>query len=319
MIRFYPDDKWVTALPNNLLFVFGSNLAGIHGKGAAKVARANFGARLGQGAGLAGQSYAIPTKDARLRVLPLRDIEPYVSEFVALTQTRDDVYYFVTAVGCGEAGYRAADIAPLFSGCQHCYFPQAWEPFINARPPVITGIGSRKTPPEMLHAMEELSALFVTLGYKLRSGAADGADTAFERGFLKAQGETEIWLPWQRFNHHAHSSFLPRHNHFMMASLVHPAYPYLKPSVQALHARNVGQVLGDYLDEPAALVVCWTPDGCETGATRTKETGGTGTAIAVASLFNVPVFNLKNADALARISNFLKRNTHGAQTALDRS
>ena len=100
------------------IFVFGSNLGGRHGKGAALHALHNFGAIYGQGAGLQGQSYAIPTKDARLKVLSLSEIDVYVKQFLkfaALSQLKkSDMYFTVTAIGCGLAGYKPKDIAPMF-------------------------------------------------------------------------------------------------------------------------------------------------------------------------------------------------------------
>lgn len=102
-----------------MIFVFGSNLAGRHGKGAALYARQKHGAVYGQGVGLQGNAYAIPTKDEKLRVLPLDRIKPYVDEFLAFARRHPEMHFFVSAIGCGLAGYRPSDIIPMFSGMPH--------------------------------------------------------------------------------------------------------------------------------------------------------------------------------------------------------
>ena len=96
------------------VFVFGSNLAGRHGKGAALHALHHYGAVYGNGRGAQGRSYAIPTKDADLRTLALNEIEQYVQEFIAYASLRPRVLFLLTAVGCGLAGYFPTDIAPMF-------------------------------------------------------------------------------------------------------------------------------------------------------------------------------------------------------------
>lgn len=116
-------------LEENVVFVFGSNFAGIHGAGAAKVARFEYGAKLGHGDGLTGRAYGIPTKDEYLNVLPIEVIKFYVDKFVKHTQ-HADCSFFVTAVGCGLAGYKPFQIAPLFRGAVNCWFPSSWLPYI---------------------------------------------------------------------------------------------------------------------------------------------------------------------------------------------
>lgn len=100
---------------NSLIFVFGSNLAGRHGKGAAKWARENRGAIYGMGEGMTGQSYALPTKDENLRVLSLQRIGEYVGQFLDFAEQHRDLEFEVTPVGCGLAGYSYEEIAPMFS------------------------------------------------------------------------------------------------------------------------------------------------------------------------------------------------------------
>jgi len=96
------------------IFVFGSNLAGRHGKGAALHARKHYGAVYGQATGRQGDSYAIPTKDERLATLPIKDIQTYVDRFIAYAVGNPSLVFKLTAVGCGLAGYQPKDIAPMF-------------------------------------------------------------------------------------------------------------------------------------------------------------------------------------------------------------
>ena len=99
----------ITELKPNEIFVFGSNLAGSHGGGAARFAYDRFGAIWGQGVGLQGQSYAIPTMHGGPA-----EIQPYVSCFIAYARCHPELRFLVTRIGCGIAGYADADIAPLF-------------------------------------------------------------------------------------------------------------------------------------------------------------------------------------------------------------
>lgn len=109
------------------IFVFGSNLAGRHGKGAALTARLKYGAVYGVGIGPTGNAYAIPTKDAQLRTLPLGVIEPYVREFINYARGNPQLRFLVTRVGCGLAGYDDSDIAPMFVGAPpNCELPVSW-------------------------------------------------------------------------------------------------------------------------------------------------------------------------------------------------
>ena len=120
-------------LPHNgEMFVFGSNLSGIHGAGAAKVAKQKFGAELGLGFGLAGTSYAIPTKDEKINILPLSVIKIFVQEFVKATQEYKQIRWFVTRVGCGLAGYHDDQIAPMFKGAINCSFAKEWQLYLEA-------------------------------------------------------------------------------------------------------------------------------------------------------------------------------------------
>lgn len=105
--RTTPD--FITSLAENEIFVFGSNLAGFHGGGAARVAHQRFGAVWGQGVGLQGQSYAIPTMQGGVET-----IRPYVDEFIVFAKQHPELTFLVTRIGCGIAGFTDEDIAPLF-------------------------------------------------------------------------------------------------------------------------------------------------------------------------------------------------------------
>ena len=109
------------------VFVFGSNLAGRHGKGAAKWALQHRGARYGQGLGLQGMSYAIPTKDSCLKVLSLCTIRFFVQQFLKFAAEHPTIWFQVTAIGTGLAGYKAEQIAPMFAtATDNVLIPQHW-------------------------------------------------------------------------------------------------------------------------------------------------------------------------------------------------
>lgn len=99
-----------------MIFVFGSNLVGVHGAGAAREAYENFEAVWGIGKGPTGRAYAIPTKDKELKTLPLSVIQGHVEQFLRYAANNPRTEFFVTAIGCGLAGYEPEQIAPMFQG-----------------------------------------------------------------------------------------------------------------------------------------------------------------------------------------------------------
>ena len=120
--RFTPDR--ITELGENEIFVFGSNLAGAHGGGAALLAYRKFGAIWGQGVGLQGQSYGIPTMQGGVDT-----IEPYVDEFIAFAKAHPELLFYVTKIGCGIAGFTEEEISPLFAqahGIDNIILPRGW-------------------------------------------------------------------------------------------------------------------------------------------------------------------------------------------------
>lgn len=106
--KFTPNK--ITSLENNEIFVFGSNLKGLHGGGAARVAYQKFGAQWGKGVGIQGKSYGIPTMHGGVEV-----IKPYVEDFIEFALSHKEYTFLVTRIGCGIAGFSANEIAPLFA------------------------------------------------------------------------------------------------------------------------------------------------------------------------------------------------------------
>lgn len=149
-----------------------------------------------------------------------------------------------------------------------------------------TGVGSRSTPDEYLRRMQRAASTFANMGLVLRSGAAQGADTAFEQGALDAGGKTEIYLPKKGFRGHTSPLHTPTREARIFASKYHPNWPILGGLGRDFMARNCYAVLGQTLDSPSAFVLCYTPGG--------KVVGGTGHALRVAADYDIPIFNMGN-------------------------
>lgn len=133
------------------IFVFGSNLAGRHGKGDALIARHRHGAIYGQGEGLQGDSYGVPTKDAYLRPLSLVTIEMGVARFVDFAKSRLDRNFEVQALGCRLAGYKPAEIAPMFKDApSNCYLHALFVEALNKAgfPAKLRQVPRDEPPPE---------------------------------------------------------------------------------------------------------------------------------------------------------------------------
>ena len=114
------------------IFVFGSNLAGIHGAGAARHAWEKHGAIYGDGIGRHGDSYAIPTKDAKIRSMRLDEIQEYVNEFSEYAFRHPELTFKVTQIGCGLAGFTARQIAPMFRNApKNCQFDTDWRKYLG--------------------------------------------------------------------------------------------------------------------------------------------------------------------------------------------
>jgi len=119
----------ITELKPNEIFVFGSNLAGAHGGGAALLAYRKFGAIWGQGVGLQGQSYGIPTMQGGVET-----IKPYVDEFIQFAKQHPEYKFLVTKIGCGIAGFTEEEIAPLFNqaiDCKNVLLPKEFDDIVR--------------------------------------------------------------------------------------------------------------------------------------------------------------------------------------------
>ena len=127
--RISPDR--ISELKDKEIFVFGSNLEGSHGGGAAAIAEKKFGAIWGQGVGMQGQSYGIPTMHGGVT-----EIKPYVDEFIEFTKVHPNTDFFVTRIGCGIAGFTEKEIAPLFAeaaNVENIYLPDTFWDIIEAK------------------------------------------------------------------------------------------------------------------------------------------------------------------------------------------
>lgn len=115
-----------------MIFVFGSNLAGRHGAGAAKYALQHEGAVYRKGVGHYGNSYALPTKDSNIQTLDLEDIAAFVDLFIQYAEFNPELEFKVTRIGCGLAGYKDSEIAPLFNKApSNCQFDSVWAGYIS--------------------------------------------------------------------------------------------------------------------------------------------------------------------------------------------
>lgn len=149
-----------------------------------------------------------------------------------------------------------------------------------------TGIGSRETPKEALDIFTQIAEVLDILGYKLRSGGADGADTAFELG----SSDKEIYIPWAGFNKSTSRYHNVSDEALHMASKYHPYWDKCSPGAKKLHARNCYQVLGYDLKTPTSFIICYTKGG--------KGGGGTGQALRVAKDHNIKIFDAGGYDDL---------------------
>lgn len=145
------------------------------------------------------------------------------------------------------------------------------------------GIGSRETPDDILHLMTGFAGLAEEHGWTLRSGGADGADTAFENG-VKHRIHKEIYLPWGGFNGSDSHLTKPMALASQLVERYHPNTAALTQGAMKLHMRNMHQILGRHLETPVKFVLCWTKNAALVG--------GTATAIRCAMDNGIPVFNL---------------------------
>jgi hypothetical protein len=160
---------------------------------------------------------------------------------------------------------------------------------------IYAGIGSRKTPVNVLEIMTQLANKLEDDGWILRSGGADGADTAFERGVK--YGNKEIYLPWAHFNGNRSPLYGVDQPALEMAALFHPAWARCGAAARKFHARNCYQVLGRDLETPADMIVCWTPGAAITG--------GTGQALRIADARGIAIRNLADPYTLEQVEEYI--------------
>lgn len=158
------------------------------------------------------------------------------------------------------------------------------------------GVGSRETPDNILDVMFKIGKSLAEKGLLLRSGGAEGADTAFEDGCDIVRGKKEIFYAKNNRGCIVEERFFDQAMH--MASHVHPAWERCSDYAKRLHARNCFQVLGKELNDPVDFLVCWTKDG--------GPTGGTGQAIRLAMSKQVPIYNLYNEKDLVALREMYK-------------
>lgn len=159
---------------------------------------------------------------------------------------------------------------------------------------IYTGIGSRKTPIEIINKMIKLGQILGKHGYILRSGGANGADKAFEQGCDNVLGKKEIYLPWKGFNENNSNFYDIKQEAFILAQKYHPCWSRVSNAGRKLHSRNVYQVLGYDLNNPTDFIICWTP-----------ESGGTQQALRIAYDYNIKIFNLFYDDVIYHLKDFL--------------
>lgn len=145
------------------------------------------------------------------------------------------------------------------------------------------GVGSRRTPADILLQMTKIASFMESQGYILHSGRADGADKAFEDG-VSDRAMKKIFLPWRLFNRSYSNLYLITEEAMRLAEKFHPFWEALSHPGKQLMARNGYQVLGESLNDPVDMLICYTTDG--------KASGGTGQAIRIAQHYKIPIFNM---------------------------
>lgn len=162
---------------------------------------------------------------------------------------------------------------------------------------IYSGIGSRKTSENVQNKMQAIALALAQRGFKLRSGGAQGADSAFEQGAYLGNGDRDIFIPWPGFNQHPSQLNRPTPAAYTLAKEHHPNWDALNGGVKSLHARNCHVILGHDLNTPSAFVVCWTVGGAVTG--------GTGQALRIAIDRKIPIFNLWHPNCINKLDDFI--------------
>lgn len=188
-----------------ITFVFGSNLAGIHGKGAALFAKTYYGAKSGVGEGVTGRAYAIPTKKTPYETLNLEDVEQAVQRFIQYAQDRPQQKFLLTEIGCGLAGFTKEQIAPLFTGApNNVILPGGFVPILtNEIRVAVVGSRSFNDATLMIRKLDHLLSN-TSKQVTIISGGARGADTlAEDYADAKGIGKIIIEANWDKLNNAA--------------------------------------------------------------------------------------------------------------------
>ena len=191
----------------NFCFVFGSNEAGRHGKGAAADARRFYGAQNGIGRGLTGNAYAIPTKDKTITTRALSAIESDVGEFLDFA-ANDQRHFMVTRLGCGLAGYDDRDIAPLFAEAPfNVWLPRRWQHILGWVEPqelrlIVAGSRAFRDRATLFAKLDTLLSRREPEKVEIVSGnAPDGADPLGEQYALERGLNLVRWpAAWTTFD-----------------------------------------------------------------------------------------------------------------------
>ena len=155
------------------------------------------------------------------------------------------------------------------------------------------GIGSRSTPQDVCALMNKCAQRLEELNFILRSGAALGADAAFEAG-VSDPAHKEIFLPWAGYNGSESKRTYAPAEAFYLAAAFHPAWDKCSTGAKKMHTRNCMQILGQKLDTPVSFVLCWTKGG--------KHLGGTAQALRIAQHNGIEIINFANPQPLQRIA-----------------
>lgn len=174
-------------------------------------------------------------------------------------------------------------------------------------PLIYSGIGARKTPPDILKTMHLIGERLAGRNWHLRTGGAEGADHAFKEG---SESKHTLYLPWDNFNGHSAKGYgfrnmlldncgITRINETVDILLrIRPNFHSYSDAVKRLHTRNGLLLTGHNQSPKSKMVICWTPNG--------EKIGGTGVAISLAEFYRIPVFNLAENTALDRLSQFVQ-------------
>ena len=222
---------------------------------------------------------------------------------VILTAMRGLTEQSKLACSCVPKRCHATEVAEIWA-----QYALRWREEDASRPVrrIYTGVGSRDVPDRVAELAYRLGRRLAELGFTMRSGGANGMDTVFEEATPESQ--REIFLPFPGFKGRKRALLEhPTAEAIRIAYEVHPAGRRLGQKALPFHARNTHQVLGKLLDDPSDFVLCYTPDGARCEAERTRRTGGTGQAIALASRWGVPVFNLYHPGEVECLGEFIRQ------------